>query len=87
MGKVRCSVEGKGEGKELKLGMEALMMAVACAAAMSSPAALALLDERMRWRDLGFHLGSTTTFCCWIEIGDGGGDLCGGDVDPCRPVG
>ncbi|KAL8482183.1 hypothetical protein ACS0TY_028367 [Phlomoides rotata] len=53
MGKVRCSMDGK----ESKLGMEASMMAAACATAMSSPVAMTLLDERMSMEGTGLPFG------------------------------
>ncbi|KAL8485632.1 hypothetical protein ACS0TY_027789 [Phlomoides rotata] len=53
MAKMRCSVDGK----ESKLGMEASMMAAACAAVMSSPVVMALLDERMSMEGTGLPFG------------------------------
>ncbi|KAL8548090.1 hypothetical protein ACS0TY_007418 [Phlomoides rotata] len=68
-GKVRCSVEGKGEEKESKLGMSASMMAAACAAAMSSPAAMALVDERMSTEGTGLPFGLSNNLLGWIIFG------------------
>ncbi|KAH6823804.1 galacturonosyltransferase 6 [Perilla frutescens var. hirtella] len=47
MGRVRCSLEEKTQESEAKLGMGASMVAAACAAAMSSPAAMALVKFRL----------------------------------------
>ncbi|KAE8729881.1 Photosystem II reaction center W protein [Hibiscus syriacus] len=46
---VMCSAEEKGcgEGKGSGMGMSASLLAAACAATMSSPRAMALVDERM----------------------------------------
>lgn len=69
MGKVRCSVEGKTEGSESKVGMGASMMAAACAAAMSSPAAMALVDERMSTEGTGLPFGLSNNLLGWIIFG------------------
>ncbi|GKB49445.1 photosystem II reaction center W protein, chloroplastic-like protein [Tanacetum coccineum] len=58
MGKVRCSMEGKPAitskevAQKLRMGAPALM-AAAVAATMSSPAAMALVDERMSTESVG----------------------------------
>ncbi|KAL3517644.1 hypothetical protein ACH5RR_020233 [Cinchona calisaya] len=72
MGEVRCSVEGKSgmEENESKLGMGASLMAAACAAAtMSSPAAMALVDERMSTEGTGLPFGLSNNLLGWILFG------------------
>lgn len=71
MGKVRCSMEGKSTGKEseAKLGMGASLMAAACAATMSSPAAMALVDERMSTEGTGLPFGLSNNLLGWILFG------------------
>ncbi|KZV17039.1 hypothetical protein F511_34289, partial [Dorcoceras hygrometricum] len=72
MGKVRCSMEGgKGaEESESKLGVAASsMMAAACAAAMSSPAAMALVDERLSTEGTGLPFGLSNNLLVWIIAG------------------
>ncbi|XP_073290722.1 photosystem II reaction center W protein, chloroplastic-like [Primulina huaijiensis] len=71
-GKVRCSMEGgKGaEESELKLGVVASsIMASACAAAMSSPAALALVDDRLSTEGTGLPFGVSNNLLVWILAG------------------
>ncbi|KAI3449719.1 hypothetical protein Pfo_006384 [Paulownia fortunei] len=69
MGKVRCSMEGKPQESEPKLGMGASLMAAACAAAMSSPAAMALVDERMSTEGTGLPFGLSNNLLGWILFG------------------
>lgn len=69
MGRVRCSVEGKAEGSESKLGMGGSMMAAAVAAAMSSPAAMALVDDRMSTEGTGLPFGLSNNLLGWILLG------------------
>lgn len=69
MGKVRCSMEAKPEESETKLGMGASVMAAACAAAMSSPAAMALVDERMSTEGTGLPFGLSNNLLGWILFG------------------
>ncbi|KAI5680153.1 hypothetical protein M9H77_01380 [Catharanthus roseus] len=71
MGKVRCSVEGKsgGQESESKLGMGASLLAAACAATMSSPAAMALVDERMSTEGTGLPFGLSNNLLGWILFG------------------
>ncbi|KAK6141592.1 hypothetical protein DH2020_001445 [Rehmannia glutinosa] len=69
MGKVRCSMEGKPQENEPNLGMGASMMAAACAAAMSSPAAMALVDERMSTEGTGLPFGLSNNLLGWIIFG------------------
>ncbi|KAL2535728.1 Glutathione reductase [Forsythia ovata] len=57
MGKVRCSMEGKPQESDSKLGMGAsLMAAAACAANISGPA-MALVDDRMSTEGTGLPFG------------------------------
>ncbi|XP_051141667.1 photosystem II reaction center W protein, chloroplastic [Andrographis paniculata] len=67
-GGVRCAaVEEKAE---TKVGMGAgSLMAAACAAAMSSPAAVALVDERMSTEGTGLPFGLSNNLLIWIIIG------------------
>ncbi|KAL0435658.1 UNVERIFIED_CONTAM: Photosystem II reaction center W protein, chloroplastic [Sesamum radiatum] len=69
MGKVRCSMEGKPQESEATLGMGASLMAAACAAAMSSPAAMALVDERMSTEGTGLPFGLSNNLLGWILLG------------------
>ncbi|KAL3644932.1 hypothetical protein CASFOL_010112 [Castilleja foliolosa] len=69
MGKVRCSVEEKAKESEAKVGMGASLMAAACAAAMSSPAAMALVDERMSTEGTGLPFGLSNNLLGWILFG------------------
>ena len=69
MGRVRCSLEEKTQESEAKLGMGASMVAAACAAAMSSPAAMALVDERMSTEGTGLPFGLSNNLLGWILFG------------------
>ncbi|XP_060197705.1 photosystem II reaction center W protein, chloroplastic-like [Lycium barbarum] len=72
MGKMRCSMERKPEGQESesKLGMCGSLMAAACAASMSiSPAAMALVDERMSTEGTGLPFGLSNNLLGWILFG------------------
>ncbi|GAA0183555.1 hypothetical protein LIER_30944 [Lithospermum erythrorhizon] len=68
MGKVSCSMNGKAEeSNESKLGMCALSSMMA--AAMSSPAAMALVDERMSTEGTGLPFGLSNNLLGWIIFG------------------
>lgn len=67
-GKVRCSMEGKPQESASKLGMGASLMAAA-AAAMSSPNAMALVDERMSTEGTGLPFGLSSNLLGWILLG------------------
>ncbi|PHU06384.1 Photosystem II reaction center W protein, chloroplastic [Capsicum chinense] len=68
VGKVRCSMEGKPSN--LGIG-ESLMAAaaVAAAASMSSPTAMALVDERMSTEGTGLPFGLSNNLLGWILFG------------------
>ncbi|KAM7521665.1 hypothetical protein LguiA_011567 [Lonicera macranthoides] len=71
MGKVRCSME-KGpnvEPTESKLGMGESLLGAALAATMSSPAAMALVDERMSTEGTGLPFGLSNNLLGWILFG------------------
>ena len=70
VGKVRCSMETKGTVKESssKIGMGASLIA-ACGAAMSSPAAMALVDERLSTEGTGLPFGLSNNLLGWILFG------------------
>ncbi|GJS18726.1 photosystem II reaction center W protein, chloroplastic-like protein [Tanacetum coccineum] len=74
MGKVRCSMEGKPAitseevAPKLRMGAPALM-AAAVAATMSSPAAMALVDERMSTEGTGLPFGLSNNLLGWILFG------------------
>ncbi|CAA0832158.1 Photosystem II reaction center W protein-chloroplastic [Striga hermonthica] len=69
MGKVRCSMERKpNESCEPNMGMAA-SLAAACVAAMSSPAAMALVDERMSTEGTGLPFGLSNNLLGWILFG------------------
>ncbi|XP_076960985.1 photosystem II reaction center W protein, chloroplastic-like [Bidens hawaiensis] len=74
MGKVRCSMEGKPAvtsddgASRLRMGASSLM-AAAVAATMSSPAAMALVDERMSTEGTGLPFGLSNNLLGWILFG------------------
>ncbi|MFS7902145.1 putative photosystem II PsbW, class 2 [Helianthus anomalus] len=74
MGKVRCSMEGKPvvtsdeNASKLRMGASSLM-AAAMAATMSSPAAMALVDERMSTEGTGLPFGLSNNLLGWILFG------------------
>ncbi|OMP09829.1 Photosystem II PsbW, class 2 [Corchorus olitorius] len=71
-GRVVCSVEKKPssvEEKGSKMGMSASLLAAACAATMSSPAAMALVDERMSTEGTGLPFGLSNNLLGWILFG------------------
>ncbi|GAB4830473.1 hypothetical protein Ancab_020187 [Ancistrocladus abbreviatus] len=65
-GGVRCAMEGQSSsqdnGSALGLGASLVTAAAAAAAAMSSPAATALVDERMSTEGTGLPFGLSNTF-------------------------
>ncbi|CAA0828049.1 Photosystem II reaction center W protein-chloroplastic [Striga hermonthica] len=69
VGKVRCSMEGKPHENEPNVGMAASLAAAACAAALSSPAAMALVDERMSTEGTGLPFGLSNNLLGWIIFG------------------
>ncbi|KAI3526657.1 hypothetical protein L1887_05917 [Cichorium endivia] len=74
MGKVRCSLEGKptvtsdDSASNLRMGAPSLM-AAAVAATMSSPVAMALVDERMSTEGTGLPFGLSNNLLGWILFG------------------
>ncbi|XP_071719911.1 photosystem II reaction center W protein, chloroplastic-like [Rutidosis leptorrhynchoides] len=74
MGKVRCSMESKpivtseDGAPKLRMGAPSLM-AAAVAATMSSPAAMALVDERMSTEGTGLPFGLSNNLLGWILFG------------------
>ncbi|KAD3338303.1 hypothetical protein R6Q59_027023 [Mikania micrantha] len=74
MGKVRCSMEGKPTitsddgASKLRMGVPCLM-AAAVAATMSSPTAMALVDERMSTEGTGLPFGLSNNLLGWILFG------------------
>ncbi|CAI8602898.1 unnamed protein product [Vicia faba] len=72
VGRVRCSMEGKPSSvneSNSKMGMTASLLSAACAAAMSSPAAMALVDERMSTEGTGLPFGLSNNLLGWILFG------------------
>ncbi|WOG87382.1 hypothetical protein DCAR_0206606 [Daucus carota subsp. sativus] len=67
-GKVRCSMEVKSRS-DSKVGMGASLAVMATAAAMSSPAAMALVDERMSTEGTGLPFGLSSNLLGWILFG------------------
>ncbi|KAJ4726811.1 Photosystem II reaction center W protein, chloroplastic [Melia azedarach] len=69
-GKVRCAVEEKPSKQENKsnIGMNASLLAAACAATMSNPA-MALVDERMSTEGTGLPFGLSNNLLGWILLG------------------
>ncbi|KAK8269630.1 hypothetical protein V6Z12_D11G142700 [Gossypium hirsutum] len=73
-GKVMCSMEKKGSGKEngSTMGMRASLLAAAaaaCAATVSSPSAMGLVDERMSTEGTGLPFGLSNNLLGWILFG------------------
>lgn len=74
VGNIRCSMEEKsctkiGKEAEPSISMQgASLMASAAAAAMSSPAALALVDERMSTEGTGLPFGLSNNLLGWILL-------------------
>ncbi|KAL8089496.1 photosystem II reaction center W protein, chloroplastic-like [Apium graveolens] len=69
--KVRCSMEGRCSSSiDSKVGMGASLVAVATGAAMSSsPAAMALVDERLSTEGTGLPFGLSNNLLGWILLG------------------
>lgn len=71
-GKVRCSIE-KGNTKEsssrLVMSSVSSMVATTTVAAMSSPIAMALVDERMSTEGTGLPFGLSNNLLGWILFG------------------
>ncbi|GAB4841677.1 hypothetical protein Ancab_022399 [Ancistrocladus abbreviatus] len=69
-GGVRCSMEGKSSTQECgsTMGTGASLVA-AVAAAMSSPAAMALVDDRMSTEGTGLPFGLSNNLLGWILLG------------------
>ncbi|KAK0582352.1 hypothetical protein LWI29_024545 [Acer saccharum] len=69
-GKVRCSMEEKPSIVESSnIGMGASLLAAACAATVSSPAAMALVDDRMSTEGTGLPFGLSNNLLGWILFG------------------
>ncbi|KAI3678859.1 hypothetical protein L6452_38163 [Arctium lappa] len=72
MGKVRCSVD-RGTTKEIspRLVMTTVssLLATTIAATMSSPMAMALVDERMSTEGTGLPFGLSNNLLGWILFG------------------
>ncbi|KAK1399121.1 Photosystem II reaction center W protein, chloroplastic [Heracleum sosnowskyi] len=71
VGKVKCSMKGNPGAQEAssKVGMGASLIAAASAAAMSSPAAMALVDERLSTEGTGLPFGLSNNLLGWILFG------------------
>ncbi|KAL8148841.1 photosystem II reaction center W protein, chloroplastic-like [Apium graveolens] len=71
VGKVRCSMKGHPGAQEAssKVGMGASLIAAASAAAMSSPAAMGLVDERLSTEGTGLPFGLSNNLLGWILFG------------------
>jgi photosystem II PsbW protein len=71
VGRVRCSIEGKPDVQESRsnLGMGASLIAAISAATLSSPAAMALVDERMSTEGTGLPFGLSNNLLGWILFG------------------
>ena len=67
-GRVRCSMEEKPSSSS-NLGMGASLLAAAAAATMSSPAAMALVDERLSTEGTGLPFGPSNNLLGWILFG------------------
>lgn len=71
VGIVRCSIEGKPDVQESSsnIGMGASLIAAISAATLSSPAAMALVDERMSTEGTGLPFGLSNNLLGWILFG------------------
>ncbi|CAK8543533.1 unnamed protein product [Lathyrus sativus] len=71
VGRVRCSIEGKHDVQESSpnIGMGASLIAAISAATLSSPAAMALVDERMSTEGTGLPFGLSNNLLGWILFG------------------
>lgn len=67
-GKVGCSMEGKKESSNSKMGKGASLAAAAMAATMSSPA-MALVDDRLSTEGTGLPFGLSNNILGWILFG------------------
>ncbi|BFG43055.1 photosystem II reaction center W protein chloroplastic [Prunus yedoensis var. nudiflora] len=67
-GKVSCSMEGKKESSNSKMGKGASLAAAAMAATMSSPA-MALVDDRLSTEGTGLPFGLSNNILGWILFG------------------
>ncbi|KAL8115151.1 photosystem II reaction center W protein, chloroplastic-like [Apium graveolens] len=67
VGKVKCLMEEK-TSSDLKMGMGASLV-VAATAAMSSPGAMALVDERLSTEGTGLPFGLSNNLLGWILLG------------------
>ncbi|CAN1131767.1 Photosystem II reaction center W protein, chloroplastic [Linum perenne] len=66
---VKCSAEGNGNGSTKGKAMSASLLAAASAAAVSSPAAMALVDARMSTEGTGLPFGLSNNLLGWILLG------------------
>ncbi|CAL5193707.1 unnamed protein product [Lathyrus oleraceus] len=71
VGRVRCSFEGKPDVQESSsnIGMGTSLIAAISAATLSSPAAMALVDERMSTEGTGLPFGLSNNLLGWILFG------------------
>ncbi|XP_004493748.1 photosystem II reaction center W protein, chloroplastic-like [Cicer arietinum] len=71
VGRVRCSIMEKSFVKEnsSNIGMGASLIAAICATTLSSPAAIALVDERMSTEGTGLPFGLSNNLLGWILFG------------------
>ncbi|XP_024625401.1 photosystem II reaction center W protein, chloroplastic isoform X2 [Medicago truncatula] len=71
VGRVRCSIEGKPDvqGSSSNIGMGASLIAAISAATLSSPAAMALVDERMSTEGTGLPFGLSNNLLGWLLFG------------------
>lgn len=72
VGRVRCSMKEKPavvQESEPKLGMGASLVAAGLAATLSSPAAMALVDDRMSTEGTGLPFGLSNNLLGWILFG------------------
>nr|AFK35407.1 unknown [Medicago truncatula] len=71
VGRVGCSIEGKPDvqGSSSNIGMGASLIAAISAATLSSPAAMALVDERMSTEGTGLPFGLSNNLLGWLLFG------------------
>lgn len=66
---MRCAAEGKQEGVTAKAMRAPLLTAVSSAVVVASPAAMALVDERMSTEGTGLPFGLSNNLLGWILFG------------------
>ncbi|KAE9621921.1 putative photosystem II PsbW, class 2 [Lupinus albus] len=69
VGKVRCSMEEKASVKEMSPVIKGMGASLMAAVTMSSPVAMALVDERLSTEGTGLPFGLSNNLLGWILFG------------------